>query len=173
VIREHSAVTISNHTDSTWYVSSKHPQFVRPLHGKRRHPLRNTHHRQVLRSESLGRISESVGRQPSPEMGKAIFDGRLDEEDSDSCCDSSVRGSPFAGDASSHVRLIHRRPHSAPSPAYGRGPAVQPDVVGMDSRPNVVHAKAHAPAYTRNRVGIAPMQADAAQAASQARTPSV
>merc|ERR1712217_917068 len=61
VIREHSAVTIFNHTDSTWYVSSKNPHFVRPLHGKRRHPLRNTQHRQVMRSESLGRISESVG----------------------------------------------------------------------------------------------------------------
>ncbi|CAK0857551.1 unnamed protein product, partial [Prorocentrum cordatum] len=39
VIREHSAVTIFNNTDSTWYVSSKHPNFVRPLHGKRRHSL--------------------------------------------------------------------------------------------------------------------------------------
>merc|ERR1719174_1946623 len=52
VIREHSAVTIFNHTDSTWYVSSKHPHFVRPLHGKHRHPLRHSQLRQTWTQNS-------------------------------------------------------------------------------------------------------------------------
>lgn len=36
-IREHSAMTIFNHRDGTWYVSKDHPEFVRPLHGGHRH----------------------------------------------------------------------------------------------------------------------------------------
>jgi hypothetical protein len=172
VIREHSAVTIFNHTDSTWYVSSKHPNFARPLHGKRRNPARNTQNRQVLRSESLGRISESIARHPSPDgedldidIGGPYQAPRVHWRGEEST-DFGSRKSSI--DATSHVKRFHRRPHSAPSLADGRVPAELHDAA-RDSRQasKFQQALAYDP-YTRQRGSSSPVQEVAHE-----RTPSV
>lgn len=163
VIREHSAVTIFNHTDSTWYVSSKHPNFIRPLHGKRRNPLKNSQQRQVFRSESLGRISESIARHPSP-------DGEdLDNDTGGPQQAPRVHWRSEEGiDASSQIRRFHRRPHSAPSLAAGRMPAALHDAAREPRQtPQYQQALAH-DGYNRLRSGSSPVQEVAHE-----RTPSV
>jgi len=121
VIREHSAVTIFNHTDSTWYVSSKHPHFVRPLHGKRRHPLRQSPLRQTwaqhgaITSEGQPAFHREsgitcVGAQPHAEQDPSVFKDEHGDQ-----CSSVLPGAGLARNASSHVQRLSRRPRSAPS----------------------------------------------------------
>merc|ERR1712139_392586 len=109
------AVTIFNHTDSTWYVSSKHPHFVRPLHGKRRHPLRQSQVRQTwtqspasappvasLRPEA--RVPQNW-LQPQPE--DPLDSSALTEDDArNGHCGSVVPGAGFGANASSHIQRI-------------------------------------------------------------------
>merc|ERR1719310_1169659 len=68
VIQEHSAVTIFNHTDSTWYVSSRHPSFVRPLHGKHRHGQPNYRQRSPSPSEFSGGVVQERIQVSSPNL---------------------------------------------------------------------------------------------------------
>lgn len=121
VIREHSAVTIFNHTDSTWYVSSKHPHFVRPLHGKRRHPLRQSPLRQTwaqegaLTSEGQPVFQRESGitfgaAQPRSEQDRVAFKDEHGDQ-----CSSVLPGSGMARNSSSHTQRLSRRPRSAPS----------------------------------------------------------
>jgi hypothetical protein len=131
VIREHSAVTIFNHTDSTWYVSSKNPHFVRPLHGKRRHPLRQPNTRQMWTENP----EEGPSHQEISEMAFGIMQQGMEIQASpgqyagNPNSTSVVQGDHFAANMSSHIRRIQRRPHSAPSPAYSRADG-QPSTAG-------------------------------------------
>lgn len=115
VIREHSAVTIFNHTDSTWYVSREHPNFVRPLHGKRRHPLKHGQQRLTWQSGNAGPVSERVDLPTSREKGTARSSRPISEG-------SRQPGTTVesGGLQSLHLQRLQRRPRSAPGPDYGR-----------------------------------------------------
>jgi hypothetical protein len=98
-------------------VSSKHPHFVRPLHGKHRHPPRQSHLRQTW-TQNAGAIHEGCPSRPeakSPQTSQSCLSNSSLRDEHDHCA-SLVVGS------GSHIRRIprDRRPHSAPSPAYGR-----------------------------------------------------
>jgi len=114
VIREHSAVTIFNHTDSTWYVSSKHPHFVRPLHGKRRHPLRQSPLRQTWAQH--GALT-SEGQPVFQGESGITFGGAQPraEQDHGDQRSSVLPGAGLARNSSSHTQGLSRRPRSAPS----------------------------------------------------------
>jgi len=149
VIKEHSAVTIFNHTDSTWYVSSKHPHFVRPLHGKRRHPLRHSHlmgadaQTWTQNAERLSPLSDASSRSSArqEEASETAFGGMHPQADLDSSVFKEMQNNPHRAvvqggrrtyNASFHVQKHSRRPQSAPSVAHGR-----PDV-GQISASNMV-----------------------------------
>lgn len=140
VIKEHSAVTIFNHTDSTWYVSSKHPHFVRPLHGKHRHK----HRQQLLNAWPLQPWLENAANAARHGFAGTQFpDGGAGAADAANAGTAAAAGAAAAAAnafiaaasaASSRSHTMHvahtlpqaprpQRPHSAPSPAYGRPPA--------------------------------------------------